>query len=152
MDELFNELFATVFVARTAWTLAAVTVATAGTYRLRLRPPAGQAGTMRVALRAPARPAVVQPLDCVVAPLALDTQVDGSWAADCASVSLPGHYAQYYGITVPATGVISISLGSTVNSYLVLHSGTSISGPVVAVDDNRGPGLDALIAREEQGP
>jgi type IV secretory pathway TrbF-like protein len=123
----------------------AMTLPHAGTYRARLKA-ADDRGVFHVTLHSAARE---QPktLACATGTLALDTLGSGAWDSSCASVSFSGHYAQYYVITVAAPQVITISLTSTTNAYLVLHDGPDMNGVTIASDDNRGPGLDALIVK-----
>ncbi len=121
--------------------------ASAGTYRMRLLARTERAAAVSVALRGDSAPVQTLPLACVQAALPLDTEASATWDAGCASVSRPGHNAQYYTIAVPQDEVITISLGSTTDSYLVLRAGATPNGAFVADNDNNGPGTDALIAR-----
>lgn len=118
----------------------------AGTYRLQFDARAGVDGRLAVSM---ARTALPRPIatDCQANTLALDQATAGSWDTSCASVTFAGHFAQYYTFTVPASQVISISLGSATNAYLVLHDGSSANGTTIATDDDSGPGTDALIVR-----
>ena len=125
---------------------ATLTAPAAGTFTLRLKARDGAAGGLSVGLRSAMR-AAVHSAACANNALALDTPTPGSWDASCASVSFAGHFAQYYTITVPSSQVITLYLGSATNPYLVVHSGSNSSGPVLASDDNSGAGLDAQVVR-----
>jgi hypothetical protein len=102
-------------------------------------------GAVSVALRDASRQALALPPGCTQAPLPLDSETSGTWDTGCASVSRPGSNAQYYTISVPTSEVITISVASTTDSYVVLHAGPA-PGSVLAFDDNAGPGTDALMA------
>jgi hypothetical protein len=118
----------------------------AGTYRLHFIARAAAPGRLEVRLdsQSPRKPVAV---DCPANTLPLDQAVDGAWDTSCASISFPGHFAQYYTFTVPAGQVISVSLGSSTNAYLVLHDGSTGNGTTIASDDDSGPGTDALIVK-----
>jgi hypothetical protein len=125
---------------------AALSVPRAGTYRLHFSLQGDASGRLEVTLASPSEQRPV-PAACQVKALALNKVVGGAWDTSCESVSFAGHFAQYYTIAVPAGQVISISLSSTTNDYLVLHDGSTANGTTIATDDDSGPGTDALIVK-----
>lgn len=125
--------------------LVALSAARDGTYQVELNTGANVSGELGVSLSTSSTVvAAVSTTACVQNALALDTAVNGSWDASCASVTYAGHYSQYYTITVPTSEVVTIMLSSTANPFLVLRTS---SGSLVATNDNSGPGLNAMIAR-----
>jgi hypothetical protein len=75
----------------------------------------------------------------------LDQVASDSWSTDCSSVSFDDHYAKYYTVTLATPQIVTATLSSTTNAYLVLHSGPDQLGPVIAQDDNSGASLDARL-------
>ncbi|WP_040335817.1 beta strand repeat-containing protein [Candidatus Magnetobacterium casense] len=81
--------------------------------------------------------------------IALSTPATGSWSSSsCYSTHMSGSYAAYYILTLSSSTNIQIALTSTsVDAYLVLLSGSGVSGTVVASDDDSGGGTDAQISQ-----
>ena len=71
-----------------------------------------------------------------------------SWSSACESVHRSGSYARYYSFSMGAGSEVTIDLGSTEDTYLVLRSGSGKSGRVVAENDDIGNGnLNSRISR-----
>ena len=62
--------------------------------------------------------------------------VPGQWAGDCASTNQPGSYARYYTFTLDAASEVTITLESSVDTFLYLLEGAGTGGTVVAENDD----------------
>ena len=76
----------------------------------------------------------------------LGETVSGSWASDCASTHRLGRYAKFYTFTLSSSGTVTISLTSSVDSYLYLLNGGNTNGEVIASNDDYN-GRNAGIVR-----
>jgi subtilisin len=68
--------------------------------------------------------------------IALGETVSGSWASGCASTHRSGSYAEFYTFTLSSSGTVTISLTSSVDSYLYLLSSGDTNGEVIAYNDD----------------
>ena len=62
--------------------------------------------------------------------------VPGQWTGDCASTNQPGSYARYYTFTLDAASEVTITLESSVDTFLYLLEGAGTGGTVVAENDD----------------
>ena len=62
--------------------------------------------------------------------------VPGQWTGDCASTNQPGSYARYYTFTLDAASDVTITLESSVDTFLYLLEGAGTGGTVVARNDD----------------
>ena len=62
--------------------------------------------------------------------------VPGQWTGDCASTNQPGSYARYYTFTLDAASDVTITLESSVDTFLYLLEGAGAGGTVVARNDD----------------
>ena len=74
--------------------------------------------------------------------------VPGQWTGDCASTNQPGSYARYYTFTLDAASEVTITLESSVDTFLYLLEGAGTGGTVVAENDDVGTGNTNSQVRE----
>ena len=90
--------------------------------------------------------------DTCVSDIAADSAVTGTWAEGCRSQHpvTSQHqnigYARYYSFTTDEARDVTITLKSTVDSFLYLRSGDSRSGAKVAENDDHGRLLNNAVA------
>ena len=75
-----------------------------------------------------------------------DEPVSGTWAADCESAETGRGYARYYTFTTTEARDVTITLKSTVDTYLYLRSGASRSGAKVGENDDHGTLVSPAVA------
>ena len=99
-----------------------------------------------------ARPSAVSPELCISAvvdpdggEIELGDTITDRWASGCPSVTRGGRLAKYYTFNLPITAAVEIALDSHLDTYLVLRRG-SLSGDIIASDDDSGPSNNSLIA------
>ena len=89
---------------------------------------------------APAQPP--PPIDPCGADIGSDGATTGAWTSDCESEVSGRGYARYYSFTLPEESTVTVSLESSVDTYLYLRSGESRSGAALHEnDDHEGGGL-----------
>ena len=76
---------------------------------------------------------VVPPAAACEETLTGDGAVIGSWSSDCTSENRSGSYARYYNFTLTDSADVTITLESSVDTYLFLLDG---AGRVLGVDDD----------------
>ena len=76
------------------------------------------------------------PADPCVDALAGDGVVSGTWAAGCQSQVAQRGYARYYTFTLSESRAVTLTLESSIDTYLFLRSGSAKSGPFVAENDD----------------
>ena len=62
--------------------------------------------------------------------------ISGQWTGDCASTNRAGSYARYYTVTLPTASEVTITLESSVDTFLYLLEGAGTVGAVVAENDD----------------
>ena len=62
--------------------------------------------------------------------------ISGQWTGDCASTNQAGSYARYYTFTLPTASEVTITLESSVDTFLYLLEGAGTVGTVVARNDD----------------
>ena len=62
--------------------------------------------------------------------------MSGSWADDCESGVSGRGYARYYSFTLSESTEVTIDLTSTVDTYVLLRSGSSTSGTALHQNDD----------------
>ena len=85
---------------------------------------------------------------CETTPLTADGPTDGTWANDCESIDQAGSYARYYSFTLAEESEVTITLESTIDTYLYLRAGDAKSGTSEndpAADDDAGGGTNAQV-------
>ena len=85
---------------------------------------------------------------CAVA-LTADGAVSGTWAAGCQSQVTGRGYARYYTFTLTESREVTITLESSIDTYMFLRSGAAKSGPAVAENDDiaAGSNLNSRISQ-----
>ena len=68
--------------------------------------------------------------------MSADGAVSGSWDSDCASESRDGSYAGYYTFTLGESAEVTITLESSVDTYLYLREGAGRDGSVLHENDD----------------
>ena len=79
--------------------------------------------------------------------ISIDTDVSGTWEADCTSAHRFDSYAKYYTFTLMGSQEVTIDLESSTDTYLFLLNGSGQTGTVIAEDDDSGTGTDSQIVR-----
>ena len=80
-------------------------------------------------------PAQAQTDNCIVA-LDGDGTTRGSWSRDCLSVGSEAAYARYYSFTLSETTNVTITLESSVDTYLFIRHGAGRGGPEACSNDD----------------
>ena len=62
--------------------------------------------------------------------------ITGSWGTDCASEDRSGSYASYYTFTLTESADITITVESTVDTYLNLRDGAGRDGTILHFNDD----------------
>ena len=62
--------------------------------------------------------------------------ISGQWTGDCASTNQAGSYARYYTFTLPTASEVTITLESSVDTFLYLLEGAGTVGAVVAENND----------------
>ena len=75
-------------------------------------------------------------MDSCVETVSADGAVSGSWDSDCASESRDGSYAGYYAFTLSESAEVTITLESSVDTYLYLREGAGRDGSVLHENDD----------------
>ena len=90
----------------------------------------GETGSFTLTLvRAEAEPPRRRgPGTCETTPLTADGPTDGTWANDCESINQAGSYARYYSFTLAEESEVTITLESTIDTYLYLRAGDAKAG------------------------
>ena len=91
---------------------------------------------------------VVPPAAACEETLTGDGAVIGSWSSDCASANRSGSYARYYNFTLTDSADVTITLESSVDTYLFLLDG---AGRVLDVDDDDDGNEFALASSTDSG-
>jgi len=86
------------------------------------------------------------PGDCSSS-ISINTNVSGTWVAECESENRDASYAKYYTFTLASSREVTIDLESSTDTYLFLLNGSGQTGTVIAQDDDSGTGTDAQIVR-----
>ena len=86
------------------------------------------------------------PDDCSSS-ISTNTNVSGTWVAECESEHRDDSYAKYYTFTLASSQEVTIDLESSTDTYLFLLNGSSQTGTVIAQDDDSGTGTDSQIVR-----
>ena len=81
-------------------------------------------------------PTPTPPVDSCVETVSADGAVSGSWDSDCASESRDGSYADYYAFTLSESAEVTITLESSVDTYLYLREGAGRDGSVLHENDD----------------
>ena len=81
-------------------------------------------------------PTPTPPVDSCVETVSADGAVSGSWDSDCASESRDGSYAGYYAFTLSESAEVTITLESSVDTYLYLREGAGRDGSVLHDNDD----------------
>ena len=89
------------------------------------------------------------PTDPCADALTADGTTIGTWAADCQSQVDDRGYARYYTFTLSEQRQVTITLESSIDTYLYLRSGSAKSGTALAENDDIAPGsnLNSQISR-----
>ena len=77
------------------------------------------------------------PADTCTDSITADGTTNGTWAAGCQSAETGRGYARYYGFTTTEAKDVTITLDSTVDTYMYLRSGTK-TGAITAQNDDHG--------------
>ena len=77
------------------------------------------------------------PSDTCTDSITADGTTNGTWAAGCQSAETGRGYARYYGFTTTEAKDVTITLDSTVDTYMYLRSGTK-TGAITAQNDDHG--------------
>ena len=85
--------------------------------------------------------------DPCLEPIPLNANFQGSWTSSCVSEGRSGRYARYYTFSLSAQTEVQIDLQSSVDTYLILRTGTARTGSIVELDDDDGDGLNSMIRR-----
>ena len=86
------------------------------------------------------------PADSCESTLSEDGTVSGSWSDDCASENQAGSYARYYIFTLTESAEVTVTLQSSVNTYLHLLEGDGRYGrSLYHNDDAPGAGTNSQI-------
>ena len=94
-----------------------------------------QTDVIRVAPLIPARTAQTSANACVDASLGTvsgDESIAGTWVDGCESIQKGGSSARFYTFTTSAKAILDISLGSAIENYIAIRSGSATSGTVLA--------------------
>jgi len=86
------------------------------------------------------------PGDCSSS-ISINTNVSGTWVAECESENRDDSYAKYYTFTLASSQEVTIDLESSTDTYLFLLNGSGQTGTVIAEDDDSGTGSDSQIVR-----
>ena len=62
--------------------------------------------------------------------------ISGQWTGDCASTNQAGSHARYYTFTLPTASEVTITLESSVDTFLYLLEGAGTVGAVIAENDD----------------
>ena len=92
-------------------------------------------------------PTTTPPGDICVGTAETDGAISGSWTADCES-SHPdrdGSYARYYTFSITESAAVTITLESSVDSYLYLHESTGRDGTVLCENDDYGSAVTGTL-------
>ena len=81
-------------------------------------------------------PTPTPPVDNCVNTVSSDGAVSGSWDSDCASEGRSGSYASYYTFTLAESAEVTITLESSVDTYLYLREGAGRDGSVLHENDD----------------
>jgi len=78
-----------------------------------------------------------------------NTEVSASWAPvpACPSTNRPGSYAKYFTFVLTVSQAVTIDLTSSVDTWLILLSGSGQDGAVIETDDDDGTGTNSRITR-----
>ncbi|MFC1719858.1 PPC domain-containing protein [Pseudomonadota bacterium] len=84
-----------------------------------------------------------------ISPMAIDTNVSGSWTSSCVDES--DRYSQYYTFTLLESQKVTIDLNSSQDTYLALLGGSTIDGSVIATNHKNpnGSGSQLVIILEK---
>ena len=77
--------------------------------------------------------------------LAGDGDVSGAWTEDCASAAREDAYARYYLFTLGERATPTITVASTVDSYVYLRGGGTKDSPIIGEDDDNGDSHNAEL-------
>ena len=80
--------------------------------------------------------------DPCVETLSGDGEVSGTWSSGCESQVSDRGYARYYSFTLSEGSDVTISLESSVDTYLYLRAGDAKSGAAAHENDDVAPGTD----------
>ena len=70
--------------------------------------------------------------------------ISGQWTGDCASTNQAGSYARYYIFTLASFSDMTITLESSVDTFLYLREGAGTGGTVIAKNDDVATGNHQL--------
>ena len=76
------------------------------------------------------------PADECVGTVSGNGAITGSWGTDCASEDRSGSYASYYTFTLTESADITITVESTVDTYLNLRDGAGRDGTILHFNDD----------------
>ena len=79
--------------------------------------------------------------------ISADGSVAGSWAPDCESSPRAPAPARYYTFSLDTPSRVTIDLRSSLDSYLFVRDGFTLSGTSMAVNDDGGSGSNARVSR-----
>ena len=74
--------------------------------------------------------------------LSVDGAVSGEWSSSCGSTDQVGNYARYYSFTLSEGSEVTITLESSVDTYLYLRAGEVTSGTAAHENDDISAGTD----------
>ena len=91
------------------------------------------------------------PADSCVETISADGTVSGSWGSDCASEGRSGSYASYYTFTLTESAEVSITLESSVDTYLYLRQGAGRDGNTQHENDDHDVAEFTLASSTDSG-
>lgn len=87
-------------------------------------------------------------VNCSPVSLALGGNASDQWVRDCASTHRSDRYARYYTFTLREPATIVADLGSTQDAYLYLLEGSTVTGNVLAYNDDSNGTTHSRIERQ----
>ena len=77
--------------------------------------------------------------------------IPGSWDSDCASEGRSGSYASYYTFTLTESANVTITVESSVDTWLFLREGSGRDGTVVDENDDHDTSEFSLASSTDSG-
>ena len=90
-------------------------------------------------------------VDTCVETISADGTVNGSWDTDCLSKSRDGSYASYYTFALSESAEVTITLESTVDTYLYLRQGAGRDGDALHENDDHDAAEFTLASSTDSG-
>ena len=91
------------------------------------------------------------PADSCVETISADGTVSGSWGSDCASEGRSDSYASYYTVTLTESVEVTITLESSVDTYLYLRQGAGRDGDALHENDDHDAAEFTLASSTDSG-